>query len=111
MKLINLALSKEEAREMQPRTMAEPELPMYPYGLRIELDDDAIEKLGITELPKVGAEMMVTAKVCVVSTSTSERQGGDEECCVSLQITDLAIGDEDETPAKRNPVKALYGKE
>ena len=111
MKLVNMALSKEEAREMRPSTLAEPELPMYAYGLRLELDDDALEKLGITELPKVGDELMITAKVCVVSTSTSERQGGDEESRICLQITDLAIGDEDETPTPRSPAKALYGKE
>jgi hypothetical protein len=102
-----MALSKEEAQESQPSTLAEPELPKYAYGLRLELDDDALEKLGITELPAVGETLMITAKVEVIGTSTNERQGGDEESCVSLQITHLAIGDENE-PKKRDPAKALY---
>lgn len=112
MKLINMAMSAEEAAEAYPTTLAteKAEGPKYPYGLCLHLDDDALEKLGITEMPKVGDKLMLTAMVEVVGTSTNERQGGDEESCVDLQITDLAVGDEDE-PTKGNPVKALYGKE
>ena len=107
MSLINM---KQQAKREEMPGAIESDEPQYPYGLCISLGKEELEKLGITALPKVGGEMMITAKVCVVSTSTSERQGGDEESCVSLQITDLAIGDEDEsaTPPKRDPAKALY---
>ena len=109
MKLINMAMSAEEAREQYPTTLAteDAEGPKYPYGLRLTLDDDCLEKLGMTAMPKVGDKLMLTAMVEVVGTSTNERQGGDEESCVDLQITDLALGDEKE-PTKRDPAKALY---
>ena len=112
MKLINMAMSKEEAREYSG-TLATPEpndLPKYPYGLCLHLDDDALEKLGLSTMPKVGDTMMATVMLEVTGTSTNERQGGDEEACVDLQITAMALGDEDEStaPAKRDPAKALY---
>ena len=109
MKLVNMAMSKEKAAEQSPSTLAEPEMPRYAYGLRIELDDDALEKLGITGLPKVGTEMMITANVCVCAIGSSDSQEGDAESHVSLQITDMALGDEDEPKGKRSPAKALYG--
>lgn len=112
MKLINMAMSPEEAEEDSPSTLATKgaEGPKYPYGLQLHLDDDALEKLGLTEMPKVGSTLMLTAKVAVTGCGSSERQGGDEESYCDLQITDLAVGDENE-PSKRDPARALYGKE
>lgn len=87
--MINMKMSKEEAKEY---TEPQPsDAPQYPYGLSIDLDDDSLEKLGITELPKVGAEMMITARVVVTSTSSYDTQGGEPEARVCLQITDMEL--------------------
>ena len=67
--------------------------PDYPYGLCIHLDKEELDKLGITELPKIGIEMMleVKAKVTRVSVSQSAVEGADEQTNVELQITDIGI--------------------
>jgi hypothetical protein len=69
--------------------------PSYPYGLSIDLDDGSMEKLGITALPKVGSEMMITAKVVVKSVSSNQYEGSDAESRMCLQITDMEIGQTD----------------
>ena len=48
MSLVNMKMSAEETKEYSGVEM---EAPQYPYGLSIDLDDGALEKLGITALP------------------------------------------------------------
>lgn len=80
--------------------------PVYPYGLSIDLDDGSMEKLGITALPKVGTEMMITAKVVVKSVSSNQYEGSDAESRMCLQITDMEIGGENK---KQDKAESLYG--
>jgi hypothetical protein len=93
MAMVNLQMSPEEAREMGMCAESTPDgdLPRYPYGTKICLDDDSVEKLGITKLPAVGATMMLMARVTVVGVRSGQNQGGDAENYVDLQITDAEI--------------------
>ncbi|MCC3733707.1 hypothetical protein LLS47_12290 [Rouxiella badensis] len=78
----------------------------YPWGLRVTLNNDVMQKLGIP-LPKVGSEMMLIGKVKVLSTST--RQDGEEtnnNC--DLQITDIGLADDTAAPQK-SAADTLYG--
>jgi hypothetical protein len=61
----------------------------YPYGLNIRLEDEQLTALGITELPKVGSEMMLACKVAVVGCNEEELSDGVVRSC-RLQI--VAIG-------------------
>lgn len=79
--------------------------PMYPYGLCISLDKEQLDKLGITALPQVGAQMTIMAKAYVKSTSAYETQGG-KDMSVSLQITDLEIG---ASKTQSDQATMLYG--
>lgn len=106
MALVSMKMSPEEAKEYGAIDMGE--APQYPYGLSIDLDDDALEKLGITALPKVGSEMMITAKCVVKSVSSNQMQGGDAESRVCLQITDMDVG-QTENAQNDNRASKLYG--
>lgn len=87
--------------------------PEYPYGLTICLDDEAIKKLGIKELPDVGQPMMLEAKVLVCSKSQYENQGG-ADTSLSLQITDMELEPIEEEAAEekddRTAAQKIYGK-
>lgn len=111
MKMINVAMSKEEAREYSggPATLAasDEHLPKYPYGLTIELCDEVIDKLGLGSLPSVDSTMMLMARVTVTRISENQTQGGEPERSIGLQITELALGP-DAAPQK-DAAKALYG--
>lgn len=102
--LVSMALSAAEAKA--ETTMAEP-LPKYPWGLQLDLNDDVLEKLGLKDLPAVGAVLLLRAKVEVVSTSESERQGGALSRCLGLQVTDLQL---DAAPlARKDAATVFYG--
>lgn len=76
---------KEEKKEMSVGYGGEPN--PYPWGLCLSLEEKELDKLGIKELPEVGAEfhMMVIAKV--TSVNHSAREGYDEDMRVGMQIT------------------------
>lgn len=87
--MINMKMSPKEAKEYTEPSASE--APEYPYGLSIDLSDESLAKLGITDLPKVGAEMVINARVVVTSTSSYETQGGEPDKRVCLQITDMEL--------------------
>lgn len=70
----------------------------YPYGLEIRLENEALKKLGLTSLPKVGKTVRLRAECCVTAVSINESEREDEDRrCLTLQIEQLALGDEPET--------------
>lgn len=105
MAMVNMKMSREERAESQAIAMDQPD---YPYGLCIDLDDDALTKLGITDMPKVGTEIMFRAKATVKSTGENQYEGQDKESRMSLQITDMEIG-ESMTDRNNNSASLLYG--
>ncbi len=102
--LNSMKVTKSEAKkEFESVSVDTPE---YPYGLRIDLNNESLEKLGIADLPKVGEKMTVLAKVEVRSSSQSSYKEGEDRKNVSLQITDMSVGPEVKEP---NAGAALYG--
>ncbi len=98
---------KRTAKEQKATAVgiAEPSKDEYPYGLRISLQKSELVKLGMKNLPKVGDEFQIEAKAKVVSVRASDHaEYGDDASC-ELQITDLALDNDDEPASKK-----LYGK-
>jgi hypothetical protein len=96
MNLVNMAMTVEEAAEYAGGAPvasgeANDQGPKYPWGLCVDLNDDSMAKLGITELPAAGSQMMLAAAVIVNSTGAEERLGGEKEIRMTLQITDMAL--------------------
>lgn len=100
--MINMKMSKEEATEQCSPSSVETEMPRYPYGLELSLDDDAMEKLGIGDGLNVGDEVQITAMAKVTRKSGYETLVGDSENSISLQITDMEVSG---TPSE---AKSLY---
>jgi len=107
MKLVNMERTEAEKQAAEERWDAETERgPDYPYGLCLNLGSDEMEKLGIKDLPAVGAEMNLTAVVKVSSVSSYDSEGGNGSKSVSLQITQMGLDDgKGESAAQK-----LYGK-
>lgn len=89
-------------------TIPQPEMAdEYGYGLRINLECDQVEALGITKLPEPGTAMMIRARVVVVRTTT-ENDGEGPEHYMTLQITDMELG----AVEKNKPAASmLYGED
>lgn len=105
MAMTNMKMSAEERKEYLGEAITQ-DAPEYPYGLCIRLDDDALEKLGLTEMPVVGTVVMVMAKAVVKSTSAYARNGEQDHRDCELQITDMELGP---APASTDAASALYG--
>lgn len=97
MPLVNMKVKREEEEMVQ----AEAPDNEYPFGLRLMLDNDSLEKLGLENLPEVGKELGVEAKakVAEVSESASEEAGKNRR--LELQITDLNLIDPEASTADR----------
>ena len=85
----------------------EPKGPRYPYGLSLNLDEESLEKLGITELPDVGDSKMLIAFIDVTDKHESESADGEKRESIRLQITDMSI----EEKVKPDKLKTLYDSE
>lgn len=95
--MISMKINSKEAYSLVSSEEAKsPDLPKYPYGLKICLDDESLKKLGFDSLPKVGSEMMILAKVEVCSARTYETMAGGSDNGVDLQITDMEIRSDEE---------------
>lgn len=68
-----------------------PDKPEYPWGLQLHLEEDQLKKLSVVDMPEVGSEMMITAKVRVSSVNSHATEKG-ENRGMQLQITELSLG-------------------
>lgn len=108
MKLVSVKLNKKDREKEYPTASALADQPAYPWGLQVRLDENTLDKLGIDKLPEVGGELMLIAKVNVVSVSSSESAGsGGKRRNVELQITELCLED---VPADKDAAEELYEK-
>lgn len=92
MTMVSMKYTAEEAKQRGDCYPEGSNPPEYPYGLEIRLDDGGLTKLGLSAPPNVGTEMVITAKVTVVSSSQHQRQGGEAEMSSCWQITDMEVG-------------------
>lgn len=94
-KLVSMKMTKAEREEKYSTQPSEVDAPVYPYGLEVRLDEDALEKLDLTKLPAVGGELMLLAKVSVTGVSDNAHARGGEaphrHRNVTLQITELCL--------------------
>lgn len=67
------------------------DLPEYPYGLRLCLDNDTLKKLGILKVPPVGSKMKLEAMVEVCSTSSYDTKEKGIINSMDLQICEMSL--------------------
>jgi len=89
MKLASMKMSKKESKKSEaPISYDAPE---YPYGLEINLNKDALDKLGI-KVDNIGinskCSIEAKGKITSVSKNVNERR---ENASVTIQITDMAV--------------------
>jgi hypothetical protein len=85
--MVSLKLTPKEAKdEVTPSS----DPPAYDYGTSISLNDAALTKLGLKDMPAVGVVMTMECRVEVSGTSAYDSQSGTERT-LSLQITDMAL--------------------
>lgn len=71
----------------------------YPYGLRLCLTQEELEKLGYEGLPEAGTKVRIEAVACVTRAASEDpdADGDIDYLCVEMQITELGIEEEGES--------------
>src|SRR4051812_49763002 len=99
MKLVDMKRDTADADDDLPGDV--PEAPRYPSGLRLTLDDGALERLGLDDVA-VGDTVTLSARAKVVAYSeTADDDTGDVTCRLELQITALGVDEDADGQRKR----------
>lgn len=107
MPLKSMELTKAEREEGDTLIGSKPDGPKFPFGLQLHLDDVTLKKLGIEELPPVGSEKLIIAKIrCERISEREDAEGKDR--AVDAQIIEMGLAPDNESNFK-SAAKALYG--
>lgn len=93
--LVSMKKSKTEVKKDKGGGCCSPsgyDSDAYPYGLRLDLSDESLDKLGLDDLPKVGKTVNISAVAEVQSASESTSASGKSHRSVGLQITKMKVG-------------------
>ena len=98
MKLTKAELKDRNGGPMTVGSSSKDKGPKYPWGLEIRLDEKAMEKLGMTDLPEVGELCQISGLGRIVS--VSQRETNDQSSKdVSIQIERLGLEVKEESDA------------
>lgn len=118
MDLVSMAVKPAAADSLYASTCA-PACSPYPYGLRLNLNQEQLDALGIKGLPPAGTTMHLEAIAVVTSSRTEDpdADGDIDYVCLEMQVTALAVEegeaseeDEDEKPATDGRAERMYAK-
>lgn len=108
MALKSMKLTAEQRSE-EVAEFKDPKPPVYPCGLSLHLDDEALQLLGIGRM-EIGTVVKIVALARVVSGSEYEREAEDGQSekdeCMSVQITDMDL---EPAGTKIDPAKLYPG--
>lgn len=92
MKLIDMAQTNTGIGQVAEAMPSTP----YPYGLRINLNQEQLEALGYDELPPAGTTLRIEAVGCVTRASSEDpdADGDIDYLCVEIQITEMGLEEE-----------------
>lgn len=104
-KMVDMKLPKKSKKEMEkdcsPISSGSQE--MWPYGLQIRFEKDEVKKMPSLTTYKVGDKVMIQAEATVTSIRVSERQGGEEQHSVEMQIEKISC--ESDKPLSKMSMK------
>jgi hypothetical protein len=101
--MVDLRISEQEKKENSVESVLEK--PNYPYGLRIHIDPETYEKLGLKDC-QVGEKMNLSGVGVVMSVNAEEVSGDEKEYSISVQITDLQLEKEKK---EKSAESIIYG--
>ena len=99
-------MKTQRSSEDKAKSLLTEDMPKYPYGLKIHLGQEEMEKLDFKSAPRVGDKFMLKGFVVVSSVSESENEGEAKERSVSLQITNMLLGPAAES---KEPEEVFHG--
>ena len=68
----------------------------YPWGLQVTLNTEQLKKLDLPNDCEVGDMIHMFSMCKIISKSSRTKLDGERDDCITLQITDISVEDEDE---------------
>lgn len=106
LKSMEITKSDIKQKEKEREVMVSEDMPKYPYGLTLHLDEDVISKLEIDKLPEAGEKKMLLASVEITNSGQEDSVKGKKRRSLVLQITDMTLEDIKE---KKSMANKMYG--
>ena len=103
-KLVNMAKPKES---LKPESVGKLTPDPYNYEHRITLDQDALDKMGVTATPKVGDVFHVLGEGHVHSVDASHIAGGKQSLRVGVQMRKMGMKPKGSTPESEGAFAAV----
>lgn len=91
MALVDLKRTKQDKKQDKANMPSSIGQEDYPYGTRVRLGDEELDKLGIDELPQVGDGMHVHGHGHVTSVSEDHHEGGKKRRHVEIQLKHMQV--------------------
>jgi hypothetical protein len=94
-KMIDMKLPKPSKKDMEAKAVtSDYSGEQYPYGLRLRLGNDELEKIPGLKNLEIDEDVIIKAKACVISVSLDKSQGmkgKKERFSIELQIEQISI--------------------
>lgn len=90
MKLVSMKRSEAAKGDAMECSPCHDDMPDYPYGTRLNLDEEQLAQLGITAMPTAGALVLIQAKGMVTG-MREEQIDGKLRRGLEIQITELGL--------------------
>ncbi len=107
MGMTDLKLPKKSEKEMKNAIgTIDGNQEQYPWGTRLELDDETVKKLGIEEI-NTEADVTIKAVGSITNKNVDEMQGGKKRYRITIQIKKMEIegGNEADKMDKKEFIK------
>lgn len=107
MKLVDMKLPKLSKKEMEAdcKSVCGPEQDRWPYGLQLRFEKEQVKKLPELAEYKVGDKVIIQAEATVTSIRMSERQNGETDHTVEMQIEQIGCVKMSGKPAETMSMK------
>ena len=92
--LIDMKLPKKTKEELKKEGLVQTPTAnqeQWPYGLEIRFEKEEIDKMPPLINYKIGDGVIIQAEASVTSISMSERQSGEEDHSMSIQIEKISV--------------------
>lgn len=98
-------------KRSEPMGAAIPEYPEYPYGLKIDLCEQEIEKLGMDKMPAPGTKI-TGSFVAVIETASIRKTEETTDRNLCMQIVKLGLGKAEagESESRQSKPKEIQNK-
>lgn len=105
----DMSISEKEKKDGSVKSVLENN-PDYPYGLKITLEPDSYEKLGLKEPPDIGEKFMMLASVEVCSLYSDKSYGDKPRISMGLQIQAMDLRSKEEESEEKSESKSMSEK-